>query len=190
MITTTESGPLRETEVEWSEARGFLRRCFLRQIHGIDDSDLEDLTQEASVRLIRAIRRGGTQELEALMNTIAQHTARDFLRRRYRWSVIFARTAADDVGAPDVRSPAPDTAGDPQGRIEFIVLQFFRRRSSSCLELAEAFFEDRDWPSVARQLGTTHDAVRARWSRCLSILRKAVATDPDCRLLAEWAGAC
>ena len=39
---------------------------------------------------------------------------------------------------------------------------------------------------VASALGTSHDAIRARWSRCLKTLRKALAQDPGLALLRDW----
>ena len=123
------------------------------------------------------------------MTIIARRTAKDFLRRQYRWRTVFGGVSSEAAKEhADPKSVSPKGLGDPQERIEFIVYEFFRNAGASCLKLAEAFFDKRDWQSVAADLGLKHDAVRARWSRCLSLLKKAVKSDPQLALLADWAG--
>jgi RNA polymerase sigma factor (sigma-70 family) len=179
----------RETEVDWEQARRFVRQCLSSRLRRGDDADIDDLCQDALVRLVRAIRREEVHNLEALMNVIAQRTLIDFLQKRRRWNILL-EVEQVEAAARDrhgfTATPA-DLPGDPQGRVEFVVLEFFAGRSPNCHELARAFFRDRAWPTVASKLGLSHDAVRARWTRCLRTLRAALGQDPGLAPLAEWA---
>ncbi|MCK4548028.1 MAG: sigma-70 family RNA polymerase sigma factor [Candidatus Eisenbacteria sp.] len=182
----SEPAAFGETEIDWDEATLFLKRRLTRKLGRVDELTLEDLTQETCVRLLRAVRREGATNPHALMTTIADRTAVSHIRRITRERPIFEPLTEVTENLPDPKSETTQVPGDIQERVELVVQEIFRSRRSSCLELAVAFFEKRNWSAVASALGISHDAVRARWSRCVALLRKVVAADPEFRLLADW----
>lgn len=176
-----------ETVVDWQDARLRLRGFLGQALGGVSHADLDDLTQEAAVGFLRSLRREPAQSPLALMATIARRTAINFIRRRRRWALI-VQPAMDLVhDCPDPRTHVADDLGDPETRVRFVVLGFFREQKLSCVELAEAFFEGLAWPEVARSMGIAHDSVRKRWERCVAALRAAVKTDQQMAMLSEWA---
>ena len=176
--------PRAETEVSWAEARKFMQERLHRELRGRDGDQLEDLTQEALTRLLRAIRKEAVQNLEALMNEIARRTAIDHFRRRRRWAAL-VEPLPDSVDGPALAGgPAADQLGDPVERLRFVVLEFFASRASGCHDLALAYFEERNWRSVAQNLGRSCEAVRRQWSRCVASLRAEARDNPG--LLLEW----
>jgi DNA-directed RNA polymerase specialized sigma24 family protein len=187
MSTNSDSEIRGESAVDWHAARQHLHRCLTRQLDRLDESQIEDLVQEAAVRLLRVVRREGARNLEALMNLIARRTAIDFIRCRRRWAIIWEPMTEVTTNRPDSSAKMPDILGDPQERVEFLVIEFFRARKGSCVELAMAFFRKRDWRSVSKEIGASHDAIRARWSRCVALLRREAARDPGLLFLADWA---
>jgi DNA-directed RNA polymerase specialized sigma24 family protein len=182
--TTETNGVM---EIDWNEARQFIKVCLSRKIQYLDDHDREDLIQDASVRLIRAIRRQGARNLQGLMTTIAYRTAIDFIRSRRRKSGVFEPLNENNEGKVDDAVESIGEPGDPQQRVQFVVLEYFRRQKGSCYDLAKAFLESRNWLNIAKELGISHQAVRARGSRCGAALRKAVVVDQSFALLREWA---
>jgi DNA-directed RNA polymerase specialized sigma24 family protein len=173
-----------EWDVHWTQARQFLCHRLRRELGGRDGDDLEDLTQEALTRLLRALRHKEAQNLEALMNEIARRTAIDHVRRRRRWAKL-VEPLTDSVDGPGTGiSPAADELGEPVERLRFVVLEFFTNHASTCHGLALAYFACRDWRGVARDLGKNYDAVRRQWSRCVEVLRTEARQDPG--LLMEW----
>lgn len=182
----SEPATFGETEIDWNETTLFMRHRLTRKLGRVDELTLEDLTQEACVRLLRAVRRESATNPHALMTTIADRTAISYIRRITRERPIFEPLTEVTENLPDPKSETQEVPGDIQERVELVVQEVFRSRRSSCLELAMAFFEKRNWSAVADALGISHDAVRARWSRCVALLRKVVTADPEFRLLADW----
>lgn len=172
-----------ETEIAWDEAAAFLRRRFQYQLSACGRDTIDDLVQEALVRLLRAVRREPIENLEALMTEIARRTAIDWMRRRTRWSAIVdpAHPPVEDVADPKARA---EELGDPLDRLYFVVVEFFGTRESGCRDLATAYFAGQDWKAVAEARGRSHDAVRKQWSRCLELLRAAARNDRG--PLMEW----
>jgi len=177
--------PSAETEIDWASARIFLQRALRCSLDRVEPDLVQDLTQEALVRLLRAVRREEPMNLDALMTEIARRTRIDFIRKRRTWSAILGPLDESDSNRPDAHGSAPDQLGDPCERLEFVVTEFFRMRHAPCLELARRYFDEQDWVAVAADLGRGNDAVRQQWSRCLAMLRKASADNPG--LLAAWA---
>lgn len=182
-----ESPQLYDANIDWTQARRFLRERLRHEVDAGDESLLDDLVQEACVRLLRACRREGVKQLEGLMTTIARRTWADHLRRRIlarRWFESYG----DEIEASvDGRSLHDPSFGDVLERVELIVGEYFRRQAKpECLQLATAHFEGQGWNSVASELGVSDVAVRKRWSRCLSLLRDEFESDPALRALALW----
>ncbi|MBK6735578.1 MAG: sigma-70 family RNA polymerase sigma factor [bacterium] len=166
-----------EPQVNWEQARGFLSRRLARKLFREDHATLDDLTQEALVRVLRAARRDTVHNLEGLMETIAERTVVDFLRSR---RITRDGPTVDPHEQPD----HPGLAFSPEDhpvpcleRLRFTVLEFFQENNSGCLELARHYFANRDWLVVAQDLGRPHTAVRQQWSRCRALLRASARKD-------------
>lgn len=170
MSSQPQSGP----ELDWDALRNSLRRHFVRRAGTGDREYLDDLVQEASIRMLRAIRRGPVDQLEGLAATIAHRTWVDFIRRRARCRKLFSAGAKTEATV----GPEAFAWGDPAERLRFVVLELLDREGSTgCLELARAYFAEMDWKSVASLLDRTHDAVRKAWSRCIETVRRMVKED-------------
>ncbi len=172
-----------EPPFDWEEARRFLRERIAAQLRPLDGAALDDLTQEALVRLLRAVRRQEATNPNGLMYEVARRTCIDLIRRRRRWAQIVRPMRDSDAPA----APGPfDGAGlgDPVERIRFTVLEYFRVHDAPCREAAENYFAGMDWQSVAARLGKSHAAIRKQWSRCVQRLREAARKNPG--WFAEW----
>ena len=182
---TPTGGPsaAHETEIAWDEAAVFLRRRLNVHLSPSGREAIDDLVQEALIRLLRVVRREPIENLEALMTEIARRAAIDWLRRRTRWNAIVDPTGASFEEVADPRVPGDDL-GDPLDRLSFVVVEFFAARESGCRDLATAYFAERDWKAVAEARGRSHDAVRKQWSRCLELLRAAARSDRES--LMDW----
>ena len=178
--------PPRDGGIPWDQARAFLRQRIAAQLRPLDGDALDDLTQEALVRLLRAVRREEATSLNGLMHEIARRTCIDLIRRRRRWSQVLCPMPED---APDPEAAPPyegSGLGDPLERIRFTVLEFFRMNQAPCRDVAAAYFEGQDWRTLAARMGRSHAAVRKQWSRCVEHLRAAARSHPG--WLAEWLG--
>jgi len=162
--------------VDWAAARAFLRRRIGAALQSGDGATLDDLAQDALVRLLRAVRREGARNLPGLMAMIARRTATDHIRAKIRWK-LFQQALSRLAPSPSGALPSPEI-GDPLHNLRFLVLEFFRG-GTLCAELARAYFEEQKWEGVASHLGRSHEAVRQQWSRCLGRLRAAAQRDPD-----------
>jgi DNA-directed RNA polymerase specialized sigma24 family protein len=173
-----EQTPGPEQMLDWEEARRFLRRRIATHLHSDERSILEDLTQVALVRLLRAIRREGVRDAGALMTEIARRTWIDHVRSKRRREHIWLRL---EDGHDQVRDPRPghDAPGELIDRVRFVVLEFFDARRSGCRDLAGAFFAGVSWAEVARQTGRSPEAVRQQWLRCCDALRAFAPHCPD-----------
>ena len=164
--------------IDWAAVRASLRRRLAGQLDPGEAHELEDLIQEGCVRLLRASRREPVEDLEAMTAVIARRTFRDWLRRRYRHERLWR--PLDEV--PEVAAASAENSrfGDLVERIEFMVMELFRREDrTQCLELARAWFEGRSWKQLAEHLGASHASVRKRWSRCLELPKRLLGEDRD-----------
>jgi len=169
--------------IDWVAARQFLRARLATTLAPVADADLDDLAQEALIRLLRACRIEEPRDVQALMTRIAHRTGVDYVRRRVRWRLLLDPGAQADDVVDQARTP--DELGDPVERLEFVTLEFFESTASPCRELAVDFFAQRAWEDVAKRLGETPAAIRKRWSRCVAMLREFAARNPD--RLTGWA---
>ena len=166
-------------ELDWTQVRAVLRRHLHEQLPSGDRDSLEDLVQEALVRLLRVRRREPIANLDALLHTLTRRTCIDFLRRKRRWTLLIDAGGVDVTELPGPARSAPWAMGDGGERIEFVVGALFEREGHhECGSLAQEFFSERDWSVVARERNLSAAAVRKRWSRCLDTLRRAVRADP------------
>jgi RNA polymerase sigma factor (sigma-70 family) len=181
-----DAGAAADTWIDWHAARRFMRNCLRENMGTSDPADLDDLVQEALIRLLRAVRKEPVREVEALMRTIARRTAIDLIRRRRRWKSVRQQLDQTEAGSPLVAPALLTDAADPLDRIRFVVLEFFGGSESSCSKLAQAYFEAKKWEAVATHLQESVVVVRKRWSRCLAQLRERAMQDPSFASLVGW----
>jgi DNA-directed RNA polymerase specialized sigma24 family protein len=163
---------LGEDEIHWDRAREFIRRRLTLELSTSSLAQLDDLTQECLVRLLRFVRRERVVNLEALLTQLARRTAIDGLRRRLRWRALVTNDEDAVAGAADPAARVEEP-GDPLERLHFVVVEYFTARDARCRELAAAYFAGDDWKAVASAMGRSHDVIRKQWSRCLERLRAA-----------------
>jgi RNA polymerase sigma factor (sigma-70 family) len=169
MSDSTESG------LDWVAARAFLRVRLRRSLVAEDSAVIDELTQEAMVRLLRAVRRQEVRNLEALMNVIADRTRVDHIRAQRARMNVFQPMDSATADVPEFR-PRPAAAVEDLGaRLQFAVLEYFHLHNPRCRELALHYFAERDWTDVARKTGRKPEAVRQQWSRCVKRLAAGVA---------------
>ncbi|MBK6735568.1 MAG: sigma-70 family RNA polymerase sigma factor [bacterium] len=158
---------------DWDQARGFLSRRLSRKLFRADQATLDDLTQEALVRLVRAARRETVLNFEGLMETIAERTLVDYLRSRRAWQKDPTIDPNEYPEHPGLAALPADDLTPSLERFQFAVLEFFQEHSSGCLDLAHHYFLERNWLEVARKQERPHTAIRQQWSRCVALLRKS-----------------
>jgi DNA-directed RNA polymerase specialized sigma24 family protein len=169
-------------EPDWQRVRGAIRGHLARRAGRDDRTHLDDLVQEACIRLLRAWRRERVDDTDALAYVIAQRTWVDFIRRRTRWRRLFTEGEEREIAGP----AGGYEWGDLGDRLRFLVLAFFDREGrTACRELAHAYFAERDWKSVAEAWHESHAAVRKRWSRCVEEVRRLMQQDPKLTRLFE-----
>ena len=174
MDTPTSPDAKRETDVRWDEAREFLRRVIRHRLARPDPDRVEDLTQEALIRLLRALRHEPARNLEGLMTEIARRTVIDSIRSRQRWDRLVRPLDEEIDDLPGASADAlAEEFGDPLDRTRFVVLEYFRVRSPGCHELALLYFDQESWQAVSARIGKGYQAVRKQWSRCIESLREA-----------------
>lgn len=171
-----------ESEIQWDDARAFLRRRLATRLRGVDPGEIEDLTQEAMIRLLRAVRREGARSLEALMTTIAERTRNDFLKK---WMNRGKRDQPIEEFEPLLAEPSGDASAalqaleDDPGRVAFLILQLVGRIQPSALPLLEAKMRGKSLEEVAREQRRTALAVRKEWSRVAQKLRDYASAHPE-----------
>lgn len=182
-----ESGSALErlSGAEWTRLRTRLLQELRRQVR-VDAQTLEDLAQEACVRLIRALRHDPQLDPDAFVKVVAQRTGADYLRGLYRYRRLVQAAESGDVEAALPRAVEP-AAGELLERLELIVAELFdKAQEAECKGLALAWFNGRSWRDLAQAQGTEHAAIRKRWSRCLEKARQLMDADPQWGALLRW----
>lgn len=170
--------------MEWGEIQESLRRHFLGLSQGAEPADIDDLVQEASVRLLRVVRREEVREMDSLLSKVARRTWYDHLRR-----VIRARERANNKSEQEeiegrLSSNWLAELGDPAERLALVVQEFFvGRGAAECLDLLRHFLDATSWKCLAEQQKVDSATLRKRWSRCLAMARAGIAGDED---LSPW----
>ncbi len=163
--------------MSWDEAREVLATALIRMVDADDRSDLEDLVQDAAVRVHRALATAEIRDARGFLGVVARRTWLDHLRARRRAQAL-RECLTQEADPPHTLST--DALGDPRDRLQLVVEELFRRESNiTCGELSRAYFLSRDWREVAAEVGLTHDTVRKRWSRCVRLLRERMREDAD-----------
>jgi len=167
--------------VDWDQVRTVLRRTLSSKMDRHEEGLLDDLVQEGSIRFLRAARRSDIEDETGLAITIATRTWLDYLRRISRHRQTF--TALDEEQAQNIGDPSSlrdPLLGDLRERIGLVLQEVLDRSGGDeCRQLAQAFLARLDWKTVAESMDIGYSAVRKRWSRCLSTLRREISTDPE-----------
>lgn len=186
-----EAGALHDLAVEWGPR---LYRYAVRL--GADGELARDLTQEALVRVVRAVREGrGPDHLGPWLYRIMTNLVRDEARSAYRQRVELAETPED--GAAPWWNARPGSLGaDPAdlvtGRYE--TRDRSRRLRAALDALAPPLrevvvlrvLEQRPVPAVAAILGVAEGTVKSRLHRALKALRRAL--EPASGGASPWEG--
>ena len=169
--------PKREHDIDWAGARARIMQVLKSRL-GPADASLDDLTQQASIHLLRVVRRDGALSLDGLISVIAGATAADEIRRRQReregrlrWEVEIERLA---------EAPGPgDDPGHPDSELLwFLLVQFLRAHDPPGHALAVRYAELGGWRQVAESLGQGYDATRQQWSRSTRRFLDSLRRDP------------
>jgi len=170
----------RERSIDWEGVLVLVRRTVCVHLRATERDEVDDLTAEAAIRVIRAVRLEPPRNLDALATAIAQRTCADYVRRCRRQAAL--QKAVLTGGTHDAASRRAGS-GDELDRLRFVILEFFD--GTPCAELANVFFAGRNWKDWAREIGGSHEAERQKWSRCVKKLRAAAR---KCGTLSVWIG--
>lgn len=165
--------------LDWVAAARTLRGLLRNRNSGLNPDEIEDLVQEALIDLVRIARKQKVENLPALLTTLAKRRAADLFRRRTRW-----RRLQDPLLAESQASLSADL--DHVERLAFAVLRYLEAVGAPCTELARLHMHGHEWPEVAQQRGSTVEAIRKQWSRCLARFREALVSSPGQATLAPW----
>ena len=140
------------------------------------------------MRLFRYTQRDPRVRPDELVATLARLVCRDHARRRLGARGLLH--VVPDTDAPlELPPPDPDrdAAVDMLELFRFVVLEHFRQHDPASHELAEAFFAEQSWLSVARRMQLpTHKVIR-RWSDGAAEIRELAYTQRG--PVWEWARA-
>lgn len=165
--------------LDWSAAASMLRALLRQQQSRLTPDEVEDLTQEALIDLLRIARRESIDNLPGLLTTLARRRVADHFRRRSRW-----RRIQDPLVAGHHLPPAADLSHVE--RLAFAILRYLEAVGAPCTELARLHMHGHEWQEVARQRGSTVEAIRKQWSRCLARFRQALETPKGGESLSPW----
>ncbi len=113
------------TSFDWSDVRRKLRHLVEGLSGGADTHLVDDLVQEACVRLLRVSRREPVREPDALLATLARRTWYDHLRRAVRTRERFQALGDSDPGVVDPTPSWEADLGDPAARLSLVLQEFF-----------------------------------------------------------------
>src|SRR5262245_51943073 len=178
--------PQREREIDWNRARSFLRTRIRAQLGRCEESQLEDLTHEGLIVLLRLARREGIRNVDGLIASVARTVAINEIRRLKRRRAHLADWDRSLDQILKLPTSNPDEWDDSLQELWFLVLEFFRVRKVQCHALAMAYAELGDWKATAARVGLEHDAARQQWSRCARMFRDELRRDPG--PFRDWLG--
>ena len=174
-------------QYDWSEIHRGLRQRISQLMYHRDEHLADDLAQEATIRLLRTLRREPAEDLERLMTTVAARTFTDRLRRRQELFVAPDDPVLVDQVAP-LGTSVPGEGRHPLDLLDVVVRELFRRQDPLCLILYRQWRAKREWRDVARAMKppSTAIAVRKKYSRCLQRILPKLREDPRYARIAEY----
>src|SRR5204862_2755988 len=123
-----------EQTIDWDDARRRLSAGIAYHLGRSSPQDLEDLTSEGLIQLLRVIRQEGVRNVSGLITVIARTTAIDEIRHRQRETVRHAEIESPMAGLGD-------SGTDRTSTLWFVMIEFFRTRKAPCHTLALRFAE-------------------------------------------------
>lgn len=165
-------------QVDWQGARALMKRVIAANVRRAGPDEIEDLVQDASVGLMRAVLRGSVENLEAMTVVIAKRAAINWMRR-LQWT----RPLGEDER--DLSAPEPEREWLSADEAQFYVRQILHLLGDTCRELFELWLETLNLHEVAKRLGLRHAAVRQRRVRCNEQVRRVCLADEG--PLGQWA---
>ncbi len=177
MSDSGSPGPKREQDIDWVRARARIRER-LQQRLGRDDPALDDLTQQASIELLRVVRREGALTLEGLIAVVTRSIAVGEIRRRQRERGGKSRWEAENASPGGNPGPGSEHDGREPELLWFLLVQYLRAHDPRGHDLAVAYAEMGDWRQVAEAMGQGYDATRQQWSRATRRFMETLRRDP------------
>ncbi len=142
-----------------------------------DPSLVDDLAQEASIRLLRMARSEDIRSVEAAMKHVVRLVIIDHIRKRDPCATALP---LEDHGDGALAAPAR-----LMGRAASTILRAFEHGGlTQCCDRTRDVLDGLTWSEVARRDNRTETAVRKEWSRCVSALRDVIGDGGA--LLGEW----
>ncbi len=158
-----------------------VRRCFARYGAPLDPMDLEDVSQDAFIRLSRAdfavLRRfdPARAKLGTYLGVIAHSACVDHLRKRRE-----AHENVDDHAPYLAAQGAAGPGSDDAGAIEALVPATLLSPRQQAI-LVKLFEDDQDVEDVANDLGLAAQTVRSAKHKALTKLRRHFDQHPELR---------
>lgn len=176
--------------IDWAAARAYMLRLLRYRRLRADESALEDLAQEASIRLHRAVRREAPRNLEALMTDIAHKTALDHIRSRTRWAQLMVEGEPDPDRCGALPPAHPEHVGDPLERLRFLLLNAFDAVCPAVLPRVEARLDGLSWDEIVlaeagRGRHVTAAALRKEFERAVAKVRTHLTNRDEFRSALE-----
>lgn len=161
-------------QIEWSTASRSMRRMIAARLFRPEPSVVDDLTQEALIRLMRIARTQDVRNVEATMRHVVYWTVGDHLRRH-----------TNDASLDDVGEHADGDPAWAMQRAASTVLRFFESIGrGECSDRTRDLLAGLTWNDVAERDARSADAVRQEWSRCAKQFRAAYPSSAP--LFAMW----
>ncbi len=133
-----------------------------------DPEVARDITQEVMIAVLKALRAGQLREsnkLSAFIQGIARNLVNNYLRTR-------ARRAEDDLEGVELPGPNPTDELERAERQRLLRRELDTLNATDQQILLLAFVDGHSLAEVARRVGMSHEAVRARKSRAVKRLIK------------------
>ena len=160
---------------DWAEIRTTVRRRLSFHLRGWESADIEDVTQDVLLSLVRFLERSGAPvSMEGLVAVIARRAAVSSMRTRSRRPPTQPVLEEHAVTLDDSTRRELLAIEEAVEARAFLILEYFRMHQAPCVELAEARAAGIDFNQLARTTGQSHVALLQRWSRCMKRLRDAI----------------
>ena len=164
-LPTADARQVADLSARYAEA---VRRYFSRRLPGA--SDIEDLTQEVFIRLLRRARLGDIENIEGYLFQIAANLLRERGRRRLRRRRDVQQPLDDDFAETyDDMSPERILLGREAYDLMVRSLQELPERARTVFILNR--FEDLTGVEIARRLGVAVSTVEKDMMRAITHLR-------------------
>lgn len=160
---------------DWAEIRTTARRRLSFHLRGWESADIEDVTQDVLLSLVRFLERSGAPvSMDGLVAVIARRAAVSRMRLRSRRPPMQPVKEEHAVTLDDSTRRELLAIEEAVEARAFLILEYFRLHQAPCIELAQARANGVDFKQLAGSTGQSHLALLQRWSRCMKRLREAI----------------